>query len=460
MAHTLTCYSNFSKKRNSTKQPSGGRDFSVTPKWDECSLYNPIFVINESSSTMIGYNYCKFENRYYYITDVKFVANSVCEISATFDALATYKSAIGTYDGYISRTSNSSQYKKILPDNILTPYGLNGAYNEQWSTGFDYSQNYTMLASYGTNGAEYNMIKDTPENITASLMGNITDLWSAVYQKLTTPAEYIKAMKLFPWYPNSLDLGTLVKLGNAASVDFESNARPLLASDRNATKNFSLPLSTLKANLLYANDDYRRYDNDFTIIGMNLPFAGYIALDSWILNYLYINITYTIDFWTGNGQVVVYASLASIGDGQTANNVGGKQIYFGNVQFGIEIPIVTFYSNRSNFQNNIADVSLNPLKMIDNTLKRGYNPTKNISQTGCLDGMGINDLGHIRLFATQKDSLSRDNYVNEKGFPSEAKGTPASGHYYEYYNPSISLDGRAEDISEVNGYLSNGFYYE
>ena len=116
MAHTLTCYSNFSKKRNSTKQPSGGRDFSVTPKWEECSLYNPIFVVNESSSTMISYNYCKFENRYYYITDVKFVANSVCEVSASFDALATYKTAIGNYDGFIARTSNSAQYSKLLPE--------------------------------------------------------------------------------------------------------------------------------------------------------------------------------------------------------------------------------------------------------------------------------------------------------------------------------------------------------
>lgn len=461
MAYTIRLYKDFSKKRNSTKQPTDSQNDIVENCVikNETTLYNPIFVVTTTSLVLIHYNYLKFMSKYYYIDDIKFVANGVCEITASFDALATYRTAISNYDGFIARTSNSAQYSKLLPDNIITPYGLNGAYSEKWSTNFDYSQNYCCLASYGSNGAEYNMIKDTPENITSALMGNISDLWSATYQKLTTPAEYIKSIKIFPFYPNSLDIGTLVKLGNAASVNFASG-RPLLASDRNSEKNFSIPLTTLKSNLLYDNDDYRRYDNEFTILGMEVPFVGYIGLESWILNYLYINITYTVDFFTGNGQVIIFAAQASIGSNQNASDLGGKQIYFGNVQMGINVPLVTFYDNKSNFQNNISDVSLNPLKMIDNTMRRGFNPTKNITQTGSIDGMGINDIGHIRLLATQKDSKSRNNYVVEKGFPSEAKGKPALNNYYEYYDPSISIDGRASDASEINSIMASGFYYE
>lgn len=457
MAHTVTFY-NFSKRKNSTKQPSGGTNYTVTLKTPGCSEYTPIFTVSQAMTTMSAYNYFSFNGKYYYISNIETVSKTQCEVTGTFDALATYKSNIGNYNGFIARTSNSAQYSTLMQDNVLTPYGLNGAYSEKWSTGFDYSQNYVSLASYGQSGAEYNMIKDTPENITAALMGNVSDLWDAVYQKLTTPAEYIKSMKLFPFYPNSLDIGTLVKLGNASSVNF-AVGRPLLASDRNYEKNFSIPLTTLKAELLYDNSDYRRYDDDFTIIGMMLPFVGYIALESWILNYLYINITYTIDFFTGQGQIVAYAALASIGSSQNANDLGGKEIYMGNVQMGINVPIVTYYDNKPNFQNVLKDVSINPLKTIDNAIAHGYNPAKNITQISSTDGMGVNDYKFIRLMCTQKDSKDRD-YVNEKGYPSEQKGTPATGHYYEYYNPSVQINGRDSDATEINSIMSSGFYYE
>ena len=93
MAISATFYS-FSKRKNSTKQPTGSGDsYSVTLK-SGTSIISPTLLLNIASRP--SYNYLSFEGRYYFVTDIVSVRTDLWEISCTVDALATWKSEIGS----------------------------------------------------------------------------------------------------------------------------------------------------------------------------------------------------------------------------------------------------------------------------------------------------------------------------------------------------------------------------
>ena len=89
MAHTIYA-GNVSKRKNSTLQPTPTASFDVLLK-TPTSLHTPTFTISASS---FDYNYLKWGNRYYFVTDVVSRNNSLWDVSAVVDVLATYKAEI------------------------------------------------------------------------------------------------------------------------------------------------------------------------------------------------------------------------------------------------------------------------------------------------------------------------------------------------------------------------------
>lgn len=100
MAHTI--YAGVvSKKRNSTLVPSLSAAFSVVLK-TPTSLHTPTFTISAGS---FPYNYLKWDDRYYFVTDVTSVHDGLFEVSAVVDVLATYKSYILGSTQFVSYSS-------------------------------------------------------------------------------------------------------------------------------------------------------------------------------------------------------------------------------------------------------------------------------------------------------------------------------------------------------------------
>lgn len=90
----------FSKRKNSTKQPAGtGTTFSVDLK-SGTSLMAPTLLLNSSSYP--NYNYCIFMGYYYFVRDIVSVRNNLWEIYLSIDALATAKSDILASTQYVS----------------------------------------------------------------------------------------------------------------------------------------------------------------------------------------------------------------------------------------------------------------------------------------------------------------------------------------------------------------------
>lgn len=104
MSVTASFYK-FSKRKNSTKQPTGaGTDFSVDLK-SGTSLLRPTLLLSNSSYP--DYNYCQFMGMYYFIRDIVSVRNDLWELYLIVDPLATAKADILASTQYVCYSSQS-----------------------------------------------------------------------------------------------------------------------------------------------------------------------------------------------------------------------------------------------------------------------------------------------------------------------------------------------------------------
>lgn len=95
----------FSKRKNSTKQPTGaGTSYTVNLK-SGTSFISPTLLLEISGQP--DYNYLKFEGWYYFVTDIISVRNDLWEIVCQVDPLATAKAAILASTQYVSYSSVS-----------------------------------------------------------------------------------------------------------------------------------------------------------------------------------------------------------------------------------------------------------------------------------------------------------------------------------------------------------------
>lgn len=111
----------FDKRRNSTALPDSqsGTIVEVILK-DDTSYLTPTLLIDTTllnpTVTYGTWTYCKFNGRYYWITDIVSVNYRLIAISMTVDVLATYRATIFNYPAYIERCSDSSYYNTSLND--------------------------------------------------------------------------------------------------------------------------------------------------------------------------------------------------------------------------------------------------------------------------------------------------------------------------------------------------------
>lgn len=96
----------FSKRKNSTKQPTGtGTQYSVDLK-SGTSLISPTLLLNNSGKP--DYNYFQFEGMYYFVTDIVSVRNDLWEVYGKVDVLATGKTAILNSTQFVSYSSHNT----------------------------------------------------------------------------------------------------------------------------------------------------------------------------------------------------------------------------------------------------------------------------------------------------------------------------------------------------------------
>ena len=84
-------WTDFSKRKNSTKQPTGGTTATVTLK-EPCGIASPSFV---SAAIPESVKYIQAWGRYYFVSEVTHDGPEII-IPCVSDPMATFKSAIGS----------------------------------------------------------------------------------------------------------------------------------------------------------------------------------------------------------------------------------------------------------------------------------------------------------------------------------------------------------------------------
>lgn len=109
----IICYK-FEKRYNSTKRPEGsGAVYNVQLK-DATSIYTPVFTVTNFGTE---FNYIKWNNRYYYVTDLEIIRNNIYNLTCQIDFLRSFYDNIANTTAFIDYST--SDYNTQIIDNRI-----------------------------------------------------------------------------------------------------------------------------------------------------------------------------------------------------------------------------------------------------------------------------------------------------------------------------------------------------
>ena len=464
MAITVNFWS-FTKKVNSTAQPSGTAGLSASCYLkDATSIIKPVIEL-KSSDTPIGYNYAQISafNRYYFIDDITWNAG-VWEVSMHCDVLASYKSTIGSTSGYVLRAANASNgdiidelYPATTAVNTEIRYS---AYSTGWSNtmsiGYtDWSAGDFVVGVQGTGAGSVNGViyyaLDASDFVTLinnfyANSGNTAwwgNLEKGVVNSLAKLDDFITSIRWYP-YPliysltsNRIYLGSWDTSVNAFNLE---DTRPC---SREVTIMRHPQAATRGAYLNYA--PYSRYEIVDPLVGV-IPVSSDIAK---VINT--IKCTVTPDYTTGQakyelttaGDVVFYTTYINFA---VDIHLTGTNVNLGKIAGSMTSAAASFASG--NFLG--AGVGL------ASAIGEGIGTPGSNQSSGGFVQYGN---GNFMLRGYFKPIVNED--ITNKGRPYCTWTNPQTlSGYMIIDNPHVATAGTAAENDQINAYLAEGFYYE
>lgn len=108
----IEVWNNFSKRKNSTKQPTAdGRYIISVVLKENTSIENPSFILSTPWTDIV---YVKARGNYYFVRDVINLNAHQCQIDCVMDELATHKTEVLYSSQYVARSS--SNYDVMIAD--------------------------------------------------------------------------------------------------------------------------------------------------------------------------------------------------------------------------------------------------------------------------------------------------------------------------------------------------------
>lgn len=443
-------WAGFTKKRDSTKRPSGVPHVVEVSLKRETSMTNPTLIMTIDNEV---YNYVWIPDwsRYYFIDDIVYGNSNLCELRCTLDILATYKDDIANYVGFVERTSHPSWYNTDINDNAISVEDV-VEYMDSESTYCNISNGLLYIVRIigrgTTNGiGTFVMNRSQMQKIFSSLWGDVDsgsvtgDIIDFLQLYISNPSQYIVGCYSTPIgasvYANNTSNETVFLGGHETDLKLDriNNGQVIVESN----------LTLRKPASLYS--DFRKTDPTFSQYTIYIPTIGTFPLSADIMDST-LTMDISADLISGdlffklkaNGHPVAtynsscYSSM-SIGTLNSANGVVA-----GTMQAGVSL------------------LTANPVGLIQGA-QSAFSPTPSV--IGSQGGTGCVSLANeIVISVLQKRSAE---------FPTMVYGRPCcrnmalnqlSGHYIKCANSSIDIAGTESDKNAVNSYLDSGFYLE
>lgn len=461
----ITVYSGFSKRTNSTKQPTGGTVLTDVKLKDPVSLKTPTFICNTTAND-INYVYAFGE---YYWADLKRLDANRTEISCKKDLGATYKTAIGSYNGLIDFCSASSDVTVTDPRNMPT------------------SLVDVTATAFSLSGVSFNTVGGY---IIGVLSNNVTgDVGVVDYYTMTTAQMQAFSQELYD--QNFIQL-IQDQFTNSKDSLVSCIWVPMTGIGGSSTA-IHIGRETMTATGGHISDRIVSFNSGLTTVGFSslsggaggamtylekapfctgllyLPFVGIVGLDMDILAFTKsMQIDGYIDILTGD---IVYnvkygAFRTSTYNGNVATKIPISSAGYDAI--GVASGAITAIGGIVSGVAAVATGGGSLLASAGVTVGGGLAAAKSAEFHTMINGgnssaiganLGLNPVTYIvQNNPTETNLLA---YQTKHGMPYFKVGTvSACGGYVQCHNASVSIPGDGEEQAAVNAMLNSGIYYE
>ena len=480
----IKLFSGFSKRENSTKQPTGGTEYNVVLK-NDCSLVEPSVILHSSSRPTANYAYISDMERYYYIDDIVNLSKDIWEIKMHSDVLATFKTQIGAaslyilraagaYDGNIvdnyypvkvSKTNVRNTINSLVNAGGTSAYanvnngcfvlGIAGA-----TSGLPVDAAYGSVSYYAFNRSSLSQLIHDILDDNFLLNGGFvdySDLSIQLQKSIVDPLQFIKSCIWFPLaYPDEIG-GTAAGQLYAFGMELTVNHRQITSNPPQKVLTASVtipkhPQAATRGNYLNC-EPFSRYQ-------LLIPPFGNFELDSTAISQgTSLSITIYLDLLTGAGTLRV----AGEGDGQYLINA--------KAQVGVPINLTQVTHDYVGGITGVTSAAAsagaalatgNPLGIINGALSAigsAVNAYKPIVTSMGSNG-GYTDLtGKPTLAAQFYDVANEDNTNFGRPLCQVRQINTLSG-YILVKEGDVEIPGYGSEQMIVKNYLEGGFYYE
>lgn len=437
MAVSMNFYSNFNKRENSTKQPTGGTDYSVVFK-DAFSIVGGTVKLQANFDVAKNYTAASYESNFYNVVDVVSVSNGIVEITLSLDVLATYKSDIANYTSRIERSPSDSQITNIA-DNTINPL-------PQYSKIVKAANVYSLGVCFQIK--TQNGVGDLAYFLDLAGFNNLLSKFEAAFWVDET--KYIVSTKVVTISASACG-GTStssVYIGNQPYNITSGSCYAIKSQNYIVLNSKSLSTSSLTTDF----SDERRYNNDYVklqcllngdVIDLD---ANYLRSSSFIteacLDPITLDVRLEVKISNGNTPHLIASTNTNIGMG----------FMFTDVPNSLDVVSATISSVKNSGNSSIPEI-----------LASGYKAGMNVSTAGAPSGSAIAGTlyGDITFYLTEYSSTVKNS--TELGYPymlvTNINSVGLAG-FYKFESAQIDLATLDGVKASINSYLSNGIFYE
>lgn len=480
----------FTKRENSTKQPTGtGTQFDCVLK-ENTSVVNPTILIDHADQAtpaahLYNYAYISDFGRYYFISDQKVIRGLLWEYTLTCDIMATYKAAISAATLYLLRCSSS--HDGNIVDNyypvktsftsdiktVTTPWLHQGNDNVSISDGCFILGIVTAPGGYGPNFGSVKYVALSASNLNALItylmdagnisLGQITvdGVSDEALKSIIDPLQFIKSCQWCPMmYTDIVETehtGLNIWSWYAGNVSYKPmrSIPPYYLWSVSFTSLAKHPQAATRGNYLNTSP--------YTKLYALIPPFGLIELDT-TLAAAATTIVGQIIYDIITGQAILEIKYGSV-SGPAACRITS--------QVGVPIQLTQIYNDYINAAGGVVGGVLGAIGSvltgnIGGAIAGGMSAIGSAADAmrpvvSSLGGNGgFSDLhGQAKLYSIFYDVPAEDNaHVGRPLCANVAMTGVSSGSYCLAMDGDVAISGTAGEQQQLKAYLEGGFYYE
>lgn len=461
----------FSKRRNSTKQPTGTGTIKDCKLKEACSIKNPKLTL-ATNVFDFDYAYIADFGRYYFVNDVISEANGLVTYVLEEDVMASNKTAIGNTVARIGFSSTG--YNIDIPDPRISVEKDITITAVSTTTNFNKIGCYILTTFSGASNNSYGLgtayaMTEGNMNVVHDFMGNPT-----TFQKLINffKGNPIDAIFGCIWVPFNYDNapGTIAVNMYIGDQDSSSAGYAIASKVMSGTGLYNAAKYYITIPRYY--NDFRDYE-PYTTAQLYLPGVGCIDINlsdyegatNICIKTVYEYGTGDVTYFLGPDDVdsrIIQTITTNVASpcplGQTTTNMGGVLGGASGVVGGLGTVIGGIASENAGMVLAGAGAALlSSANMALQGNKRG------VSIKGGIGGRSSSWYTSITLvvFRQKTEDCTAASYIAQKGRP-VAVTHAISNHsgFVQCDGASVSIAGDAWERDQINSYLNSGFFYE